>query len=105
MKFKHELFSKNLSKDIRVSKEPDSLQFNCSCMYIFTKVLILSFPLLITVLGIQSFLKNVQALQWPEVPITISGSDAYSSYDKDSKSGEGTWSVKVQLFFTGTCEG
>jgi len=74
-------------------------------MLLFTKFFILMFPLLFIGFGTQMFYKNWQALGWPEVPIVIGGSDAGSSYDEDSDTGEKTWSIDVRMHFTGTYEG
>ena len=78
---------------------------NGGCMLGCTKIFLLMFPLLFISFGINMFIKNRQALSWPEVPIIISGSEARTSYDEDSESGKKTWSIDVKLHFTGTFEG
>ncbi|KAF1081661.1 MAG: hypothetical protein GQF41_2001 [Candidatus Rifleibacterium amylolyticum] len=74
-------------------------------MLLISKFLLLMFPLLFIGFGVQMFYKNWQALDWPEVPIVIGGSDAGSSYDEDSETGEKTWSIDVRLHFDGSYEG
>lgn len=74
-------------------------------MLVLTKFFLLMFPLLFIGFGVQMFYKNWQALGWPEVPIVIGGSDAGSSYDEDSDTGEKTWSIDVRLHFDGSYEG
>ena len=78
---------------------------NGSCLLIYAKIFLLMFPLLFISFGTNMFIKNRQALNWPEVPIIISGSEARTSYDEDSESGKRTWSIDVKLHFTGTFEG
>lgn len=75
------------------------------CMLLISKFFLLMFPLLLISFGVQMFYKNWQALGWPEVPIVIGGSDAHSSYDEDSDTGEKTWSIDVRLHFDGSYEG
>jgi len=82
-----------------------SLGRNGGCMLAFTRIFLLMFPLMIIGIGASMFHKNRQALGWPEVPIVISGSEAHSSYDEDSETGEKTWSIDVRLHFTGSYEG
>lgn len=81
------------------------LNRNGGCMLLFTKLFLMMFPLLFIGFGAQMFYKNWQALGWPEVPIVIGASEAHSSYDEDSDTGEKTWSIDVRLHFDGSYDG
>ena len=93
----------NKQQNLRPGRSP--LQRKGGCMLLLTKFFLLMFPLLFIGFGVQMIYKNWQALGWPEVPIVIGGSDAGSSYDEDSETGEKTWSIDVRLYFDGSYDG